>query len=749
LAGVRIFTGDQALLLGDYTAALEAYQAAFDQTGDPATQAAALLGIGRTRLGERNYYLATQALQRVVDEFSATPHIIQAYFFLGRAHEGLEQYAQAAQAYENYLQARPGMAEAYIHDLHGSALFAAGDYSAAAEAFRNALASPSTLDRIFVQLKLARAVGLSGDPDAALALYEDANLRTDDDYTRALIALRKGQIYQSIGQNDQAMAIYQEAVAKYPRAYEAYSALQALDQANIPVDELQRGLVTYFAGQYGLAMAAFDRYLQRTPPDPGTALYYYGLANRQQGQHSAALQQWDRLIENYTDHRFWSDAWEQKGYTQWAFLQDFEASVETFLGFVEKSPGHSRAAEFLFNAALVAERSADLPRAAEIFMRVINVYPDYERAPRALFLAAITRYRMADYPAALQTFQRYQGQAVTLQDRAAAAFWIGKTQFAQGDAAAAHETWVVAAAIDPTNYYSERAADLAAQRPPFTIPSHYDLSFNLLAERMRAAEWVRETFKLPAEENLLSLGPLASEPGLARGAELWELGLYDEARAELEAVRIAVQHDPALTFRLSNYLLDLGLYRSAIIAARQVLALAYLDGSNTLSAPAYFNHVRFGPYYADTILPLAQEKGFHPLLLFAVTRQESLFEGFVRSSAGARGLMQIMPATGADLAQRLGWPANYDSEDLYRPLVSLTLGADYLARQVKAFDGSLHAALAAYNAGPGNALQWQRLAPDDPDLFLELIRFEETRNYIRGVYELYTIYKLIYNPPAN
>ena len=125
-------------------------------------------------------------------------------------------------------------------------------------------------------------------------------------------------------------------------------------------------------------------------------------------------------------------------------------------------------------------------------------------------------------------------------------------------------------------------------------------------------------------------------------------------------------------------------------------------------------------------------------------RQESLFEGFVQSSAGARGLMQIMPATGESVASSLGWPENFTAEDLYRPVISIRLGTHYLAQQESAFDGDLYAALAAYNGGPGFAQAWKDLAGGDPDLFLETIRISESRDYVMRIYELYTIYRRIY-----
>ena len=132
--------------------------------------------------------------------------------------------------------------------------------------------------------------------------------------------------------------------------------------------------------------------------------------------------------------------------------------------------------------------------------------------------------------------------------------------------------------------------------------------------------------------------------------------------------------------------------------------------------------------------------------MFRVIRQESLFEGFVKSTAGANGLMQIVPATGEQIANELGWPPNYTASDLYRPNVSVRFGSYYLAKNRDLFGGNLYAALAAYNGGPGSAAIWNQLAGNDPDLLVEVIRFEETRNYIRAIYEIFGTYRTIYSP---
>lgn len=257
---------------------------------------------------------------------------------------------------------------------------------------------------------------------------------------------------------------------------------------------------------------------------------------------------------------------------------------------------------------------------------------------------------------------------------------------------------------------------------------------------------MRLTFELPAGTEFSGPGALAQDARFIRGAELWELGMYDEARREFEALRESVQLNPEDSFRLANHLLDIGLYRPAIFAARQVLTLAGLESqSASLTAPAYFNHVRYGLYYRELILPEEERYGLDPLFMFSVIRQESLFEGFVRSTAGARGLMQIIPSTGEQIAGELNWPPLYTEDDLYRPNVSIRFGTYYLDKNRDLLRGSIYGSLAAYNAGPGNALIWKELAGDDPDLLLEIIRFQETRDYIRYIYEIYSAYRNIYS----
>ena len=742
---VSIEEGDLALFYGDWDAALQAYTAAFENSSDADLRSAALLGLGRTYINLGEYELSLQSLGTLINEYPGSAHTAASQISLAQTYKALGLYSEAAQAYMAYLAIRPGLVDSYIQEFRGDALVAAGEFSTAIDAYQAALAAPRVGDSLPIEIKIADAYSYLADHTTALVAYQDILNRTNNDFAKAYLNYLMGQSYTALGQMDQAYKVYLEAVENYPLSYDSYQALIILVEANYPVSDFDRGLVDYYAGQYSLSIAAFDRYLNEGVEDAATANYYRGLAFRALGEYDEAISIWNEVIQAFPEADRWDDAWEQKAYTQWAYLEQYDLAEVTLLDFVDQNPWHTRAAEFLFDAGRVAERDRDLSGAAQIWERIASEHPASEYVSRGLFLAAISYYRMGDYDSALAVFQRFSNASATPGDQAAAQLWIGKTYQAKGDVNSANSAFNRAAAEDPTGYYSERARDILLQREPFTPPLVYDLGFDPEYEREEAEYWMREVFAIPEGVDLSGPEPLYNDPRMIRGTELWNLGLFDLARLEFESLWQDIRINPMDNYRLANYMVELGFYRTAIFAAREVLNLNQMDDAATMSAPIYFNHIRFGSYYRDLVIPISQAYGFHPLFLFSVIRHESLFASWIQSSAAARGLMQIIPSTGASIAASAGWPENYTTEDLYRPKVSVTFGADYLSDQRDYFDGDLYVALAAYNGGPGNAAIWKNLAGDDPDLFLEVIRFSETRAYIRGVYEIFSIYRNLYD----
>jgi len=744
---LRIDSGDTALFNGDYDLARELYLSAFNDTTDNAVKAAALWGLGRTELTAGNYQLALEKLNTLTSEYSASTYSARAYFLMGQAYYNLGQYQLSADAYNTYLTRVPGVLDGYVQEYRGDALNELNDYGGALTAYNAALTASRLDDGLTLQTKIAQARASFGDHAGALTLYDQIFANTTNDYLKAQMDYLAGQSHVALGQTDAANARYLHTVENYPLSYYSYLALVSLVDADITVDDLDRGLVDYYADQNDVALVAFERYIKANPVNSGTVHYYRALTFRNLQRTEEAVQELDYFIKAFPDNPDWIDAWREKSFLQWSVLNDYDGAVKTLTDFVLQVPNATEAPEFLVTAGRILERDNRLEEAAQTWERVANEYSGSEQTSTALFWAGIAHYRLNDLAGALTIFQRNLLLAIKPDDRARAYFWIGKTQQRLGDTASAQQAWQQGQALDTTEYYSLRARDLLMGRALFETPALVNLNPDLEKERKDAEAWVRITFNLPAETDLSGPDTLATDARFIRGTELWEMGMYDEARLEFESLRESVSISPTDSFRLGNHLLGIGLYRSAIFAMRQVLTLAGQDSqSASLTAPPYFNHVRYGLYYHDLIIEQSQAYGLDPIFMFSVIRQESLFEGFVKSTAGAHGLMQVVPPTGSQIASELNWPTGYDSDDLYRPNVSVRFGAYYLSKNRDLLGGNMYATLAAYNGGPGNALAWNELAGNDPDLLVEVIRFEETRNYLRAIYEIFGTYRAIYSP---
>jgi soluble lytic murein transglycosylase len=665
---------------------------------------------------------------------------------------------------------RPGEIDSAVQELKGDALSAAGDYIGAINAYLAAIQLPHLGDNDHLNTNLAAAYQDSGNPEIAIQIYQQVFDTSTNEYTKAQMDFLIGQIDYKQGNRAAAYERFQHALENYPTSFDTYSGLVTLVNDSQTVNELQRGIVDYHAGKYSLAVEAFDRYLIATPEHDGKAQYYKGLALRSFGEETyplfssirseaiystegipediQAIATWQELIEEHPNDPFWVDSWDEIAYTQWAYQENPSAAASTMLDFVARVPSDTHAPEFLFAAGRYLERADQLVDAASAWERLADMYPAYQDTFRALILAGVSRYRLADYEAAELIFQRSLLLANSPSDQAAAYLWIGKCQNIRGDPDAASQSWLQAAKRDPTGYYSERARDLSLGRSVFSPPAITDMALDLSLERFEAEAWMRTTFAISPDIVLDQPGELVLDQRYIRGKAFHSLGLYDLAKLEFNNLREEIQDDPIQTYRFLQVLYDLGYYNQAILASRQILTMAHLNDLDSLNAPIYFNHIRFGLYFKDIVLPVTQETEMDPLLLYAMIRQESLFDGFARSAFGARGLMQMMPATGAEAAASEMWPPGYTEKDLDRPIVNLRLGASYFERQVQYFNGNLYAALSAYNAGAGSASIWVSMSQDDPDLLLEIIRYAETRQYIQYIFENYGLYKRFYGRDA-
>jgi soluble lytic murein transglycosylase len=148
--------------------------------------------------------------------------------------------------------------------------------------------------------------------------------------------------------------------------------------------------------------------------------------------------------------------------------------------------------------------------------------------------------------------------------------------------------------------------------------------------------------------------------------------------------------------------------------------------------------------YRDDVVRYARANNLDPHLVAGLIRQESMFNTRARSPVGALGLMQVMPNTGTQVARGLGI-SGFQPARLTEPSLNLRIGTKYLADQIRAHNGRLVDAIASYNAGPQRLTRWRQF-PEyaDPEIFIERIPFEETRNYVKIVQQNARIYRELY-----
>ena len=310
--------------------------------------------------------------------------------------------------------------------------------------------------------------------------------------------------------------------------------------------------------------------------------------------------------------------------------------------------------------------------------------------------------------AAAEVFETYLADFPNGRRWQEAAYWAGRTRLELGDSAAARVHLGRAMREQPVEYYAVVAAELLGE--PYEVD-------------------------VPAGEP--SAEPMWLTAGLARLDALTAAGLERGVAAEIAAMKGAGDGSRAPTLRLAEALIERGLTIDGIN-----LGWALLEQSGGWDHELL--RVTFPFPYRELVRREATEWGLDPLILAAIIRQESAFKADIVSRAGAIGLMQVMPPTGAQLARRHG-PSPFTDGSLTRPEVNLHLGAAFFVDMSARYDNDLPLVLSAYNAGPTRANRW-RAFPEasDPLRFTERIPFDETRGYVKSVRRNLSLYRVLY-----
>jgi soluble lytic murein transglycosylase len=221
----------------------------------------------------------------------------------------------------------------------------------------------------------------------------------------------------------------------------------------------------------------------------------------------------------------------------------------------------------------------------------------------------------------------------------------------------------------------------------------------------------------PAPPTKKELAEVASLGGIKRALALYRLGLRNEATAEwIWSIRSMEDRKLLAAAELAR---KNGIWDRAINTADKTVSLHDFS-------------MRYPTPYGKVLSEQARIRQIDEQWVLGLVRQESRFIADARSSAGASGLMQLLPATARWVAQKIGMKG-YHSSRVNQPRVNVALGTFYLRQMLGGLDGSPVLAAAAYNAGPGRARRWRAARPLEGAIYIESIPFAETRQYVKKV----------------
>ena len=623
--------------------------------------------------------------------------------------------------------------------------------------------------------------------DDAAALSSLRLLESKDSTLADYIAFWKGQSAEALGQIDSAVVYYARVIAvspmsllrdeaafraaalsraqgHFPEAEKHYRAL--LDKSTREADAIA-GLIEVLIVQGDSAQArGYQLHMVRHYPDHAETrrvlkalpdalrseeLFYAGVAHRQNGNHRQAIALLRWVVQEAPEHlwqgraqfemgRAYSDS-RQYRTAERAFERAFQVyqvpralyelghcavrlgrnldGAKLFLEFARRYPNVSGAADAMWQAAMAYERQGQHLTARRVFLDLAKTYPKSQHADQAAWRAGFALYQVKQYEAALQAFLNLARQTPENYLRDQGYFWVGKCYQNLGEEHAARTYFERAAQGFPASYYSARARSVLG------------ITGGVYPAVHQGAPLALERSYRPSVH-------------LQRGDVLASIGLYRQAEREFDrALQVHGGNLSALDDLLQRYERIRAMHK-ALQVSNQIVSVERQQGVPMTLAS--FRRL-YPTYYWDEISKTAQELDVDPNLMIAIMRQESAFNHEAQSRVGARGLMQVMPATGREMAKKVQLKP-FSTEDLYDPRISIRLGGQHLADHLRFFreddDRRLGLALSAYNAGLNAARRWsQRLSVQDVDVFVETIPYRETRTYVKLVYRNYQVYSYL------
>lgn len=464
--------------------------------------------------------------------------------------------------------------------------------------------------------------------------------------------------------------------------------------------------------KYSQASAAYAK-AEHTPRNA----YLSALALQYAHKSQSAKRAYKELVRDFPNAEETASA-----LIQLAAIEPSEDIIPALDQVIQQFP--NRAGEALLARAKILDGIGIAQAANQARELLLTQHGNSDAAADYRWQMAKTKARAGDLRAALQWAQPILVSNPNSEPARQAGFWVGKWASKLGLRQEAKVAFEQVIAKYPQSYYAWRSAvQLGWNVGDFTTVRQLD-----------------PQVVLPTMRPELPVG----SPALK---ELYQLG-QDQDAWTLWQAEFQNRLQPTVAEQFTDGIMRVGVgdYLEGIAK------ISKLEDRDTPEEQAEYQQIKQQLAYWHALYPFpfvevieeqAQQRDLNPLLVTALIRQESRFKPDIRSKAGAVGLMQMMPSTGAWAAKEI----NLKKYALENPHDNIKLGTWFLSQTHRVFKNNSLLAVASYNAGQGNLSRWlQNQKPIDPDEFVEAIPFDETQDYVKQVFGNYWNYLRLYDP---
>ena len=689
-----------------------------------------------------NYVQAAQRLESLLQTKTgkAHPEKQEIHHVLAYCYEKQKKWEEAIEHYKEAVSSSYNLADYVIYRLARS-YGHMKDYPNAVIWYQHLVdAHPQSFHLARAKYEIAKAHQQQGNYAKALQDFAALIAQPQNGYVRQA-TYEAAKAYEGMSNWKEAQLTYQRLINANDADKIAKNALKGIQRLTKEHTELQitrsqhmtHGMVLYNDGKLKDARAKFRKAVAGYKDKlTGRAIYYIGRSYYRQRKYDLAVKEYNKIVSLYPASGYLTRAlyrttlcYRRKGQPDLA-----QKHLKVFIKTYDWS---ALADNAMYDLGWVQENQKQYDEAIASYRRLMREYRRNDLLPQAYWRIGWIQFKNKRYAESIETF----GLLMKLFPRdslaMAAHFWMAKSHERQNQ-------WEVA-----QNIYGE------------IVEANYWYYSSRAKEQLKRRTSKKQAGTTPVALNhprarVISDSPIWKDIGskkTPRVEKLMRLKIFEDALTELKGT---VKHDRS-NLRDDYYNLvvcyqKLKKFQQACQYADRLSQIQSLRDENQ-AIPVKLYQLLYPVYFTDLVGKHSKKYEIDPLFVASMIREESRYNAEIISSAGAVGLMQIMPATGRDLARRLKI-RRFHRGMLFNPDINIRMGTWYMKDLMNRFENNHALVAGAYNGGPGRMQRWLDAKKiSDLDEFIEDIGLTQTRRHIKKVLDSYAIYQELYPKPKS